>query len=205
MKRNKKSKSTKRGRGVRGNTFSNTPGASVIKYTGPSRLPENVHPEIKTVELHAGGVLTSTAGGVIDTNVSSNTVRTLGDDFSSWAALYREYRVLAIRLEYHPDVIGASIAAILYKPVYSVVDRLDAAAIAAYANVESNTSLRIFTLNTAWFREAKMEDTSEADFISVGADPTSFFVCKYFATGLTATTQYGRFLYRYILQFRTRD
>jgi len=205
MKRSKKSKSSKRGRGGRGTTFSNTPGASVIKYGGPSRLPENVHPEIKTVELHSGGVLTSTAGGVIDTNVTSSTVRTLGDDFSSWAALYREYRVLAIRLEYHPDVIGASIAAILYKPVYTVVDRLDASAIAAYANVESNTSLRIFTLNTTWFREAKMEDTSEADFISVAADPASFFVCKYFATGLTATTQYGRFLYRYICQFRTRD
>jgi len=202
MKR-KQQKSKKRGKALR--NVSNPPGANVIRYTGPSRLPENVHPEIKTVELHNGTLATSSAGGTIDSNVSSGGVRTNGDDFSSWAQLYREYRVLAIRQEFHPDVIGATIASILYKPIYTVVDRLDTSAVAAYANIESNTSLRIFTLNQNWFREAKMEDTMEADFVAVSADPPSTFVIKEFSTGLTASTQYGRFLSRWVVQFRTRD
>jgi len=207
MKRNNQSKKPRRaGRNVNNmRNVSNPPGANVIRYNGPSRLPENVHPEIKTVELHDGVSVTSTAGGVVDANLFSSQVRTLGDDFSSWAGLYREYRVLAVRLEYHPDVIGATVSTLLYKPVYTVVDRLDTSAIAAYANVESNTSLRIFTLNQPWFREAKMEDTSEADFIQVNSDSPSPFGVKFFVTGLTPSTAYGRTLGRWVVQFRTRD
>jgi len=205
MKRNKKQKSARKsGNNMRKNV-SNPPGANIIRYNGPSRLPENVHPEIKTVELHDGSAVTSSAGGVIELNATSSNVRTLGDDFSSWALLYREYRVLAIRLEYHPDVLGATIAALLYKPIYTVVDRLDNSAVGAFTNIESNTSLRIFTLNQPWFREAKMEDTSEADFIAASADSTSPFSIKGFTTGVTATTTYGRILIRWVVQFRTRD
>jgi len=185
--------------------ISNPPGANIIRYNGPSRLPENVHPEIKTVELHDGAVITSTAGGVVDVNLFSSQVRSLGDDFSAWAGLYREYRVLACRLEYHPDVIGATVSTLLYKPVYTLVDRLDTSAVGAYANVESNTSLRIFTLNQPWFREAKMEDTSEADFINISGDSPSPFGIKAFVTGLTPSTSYGRTLGRWVVQFRTRD
>jgi len=179
------------------------PNANVITYSGPSKLPERVEPEIIRVEVHSGGAVTSSGGGVVDTNVTSSTVRTLGDDFSSWAAVYREYRVLSIRVEYHPDVTGASIAAILYKPVYTVVDRLDASASTSYANIESNTSLEIFTLQVPWMREAKMSDTLESNFVSVAQDGAIYSI-KYFSTGLTATTTYGRYLYRYVLEFRTR-
>jgi len=205
MKRNKKSKSRKSGNRSSLSNVSNPPGANIIRYRGPSRLPENVHPEIKTVELHNAFSVTSTAGGVIDINAFSSQVRTLGDDFSSWAALYREYRVLSVRSEFHPDVIGATITSLLYKPIYTVVDRIDTSAVAAFANIESNTSLRIFTLNQPWFREAKMEDTSEADFIAVNTDSPSPFGIKMFTTGVTASTAYGRQLDRWVVQFRTRD
>jgi len=206
MKRNKKSKAGKKAGGRNAlKNINNPPGANIIRYNGPSRLPENVHPEIKTVELHNAFAVTSSAGGVIDINAFSSQVRTLGDDFSSWAGLYREYRVLAVRSEYHPDVIGATVSTLLYKPVYTVVDRIDTSAVGAFANIESNTSLRIFTLNTAWFREAKMEDTSEADFIAVSTDSPSPFGIKMFTTGVTPSTAYGRQLDRWVVQFRTRD
>lgn len=203
-KRKPKQSMRKRGKGSGANPISNPPGPSTIVYRGPSRLPEQVTPEIKTVELHSGASFTSTAGGVVDVNGFSSQVRTLGDDFSSWAALYREYRVLAVRYEFHPNVIGATIGAILYTPIYTVVDRLDTSSVAAYANVESNTSLSIYTLNQKWMREAKMFDISEADFVAVTADGPAYGI-KCFVTGLTASTNYGRSLIRWVVQFRTRD
>lgn len=199
----KKSKTKRKVR--RRSTVNNPPGPDVIVYRGPTRLPETINPEIKTVELHQGGLVSSSAGTIIDSNLSSNGVRSAGDDFSGWAGLYREYRVLGIRFEYHPNIVDAVIAATVYTPVYTVIDRNDTSATGTYANVESNTSLEIFTLQQKWMRQAKMFSTTEANFISVAVDPPSYFVIKFFATGLTASTNYGRYLSRWIVQFRTRD
>jgi len=209
-----KSKKFMKNSGGAGLKFGDTgPGMAVVKYGGPSRLPSSVDPEIKTVELHNYQLVTLPIGtpSVLDLNVSSSTARTLASDFLGWAGLYREYRVLAIRAEFHPvyknspPPFSSNVTA--PQPMWTVVDRDDASAVGAYANILSNTSLRIFALNEPWKREAKMASTEEADFIAVTASPTAFFDIKLFTTsGIDATlaTNLGHLYAFYVVQFRTR-
>jgi len=209
---------SKQGKKVQSNkgNVNNPPGVNMIVYRGPSKLNERVNPEYKTFELHAFAQATTiVTTGAIDLNVSSNTVRTLANDFSSFAALYREYRVLAIRVEFIPmfenDHVGtpATTSAvpppILYFPFVTVIDRDDASAIGLLNNVASNTSLRIFPINCRWMREAKMDSTVEAEFIPVNSDPAAFFAIKFATEGsYAAATNLGIFYYTYIVQFKTR-
>jgi len=183
------------------------PDAKTITYTGPTILPFSVRPPMDVVELHAEGSFNSSAGGIVDTHVSTTTVRTVANDFSEWASVYSEYRTLSIRLEFYSNTPGGPASGLAYAPVYTVITRDSLSTIANYANVVNNSSLRVYGLTQNWVRSAKMDSTEEASFTTVTADPAigESYQIKYFATGLTATTSYGRFIYRYIVQFRTRQ
>jgi len=182
---------------------------NTILYRGKSLLPVAVAPEIRTEQLQIIITATATAGGVLDgiaATASSAAVRSNGADFSSWAAIFREYRTRSVRLEFHPNVqYGVAATPIIFAPVYTVVDRDDASNVGSLSNIQSNNSLRVFALDQAWVRDAKAESTGEADFVSTSADPTKFFDIKVFATGLSANGVYGSFLVRWVLQFKTRD
>lgn len=168
-----------------------------------------MRPEVKTVQLQYSFTATATGAGVIDgiaTYANSAAVRTYGADFADWAALYREYRVRSLRLEYHPNAVNAIAAnPVLFTPCYTVVDRLDASSVASAGNIISNTSLTIFALDQKWARSTKANSTGEANFVAASSDPTNYFVVKTFATGLTNAGLYGVFLVRWIVEFRTRD
>jgi len=204
-KRNNKNKNKTNNQGIPG------PMSQITAYSGPTRLPVSMQPEVRTEQLQIQLPVTSTAGGVIDgfasIGTSSSVVRSVASDFSSWSGLYREYRVLSLRAEYHPNVKDAVpvAGAIIYQPVYSVVDRDDLSAVGAINNIISNSSLELHTLNEPWVRETKMQSIGESNFVGVATDPTSFFVVKIFATGVSASASYGTILVRWLLQFRTRD
>lgn len=168
-----------------------------------------ISPEVKTVQLQYSFSATATGAGVIDgiaTYANSAAVRTYGADFADWAALYREYRVRSLRLEFHPNAINAVAAnPILFTPCYTVVDRLDASSVASAGNIVSNTSLNIVALDVKWMRATRAQSTGEANFVQTSADSASFFTIKVFATGLTNAGVYGVFLVRWVTEFRTRD
>jgi len=182
---------------------------NAILYRGRSILPTSVAPEIRTEQLQVVLAATTSAVGVLDgvgISSSSASVRSNGADFSSWAAVFREYRTRSIRVEFHPNVeYGVATAPVLYSPVNTVVDRDDNSSVGSVSNIQSNNSLRVFAIDQHWFREAKCESTGEADFVSTSADPVKFFTIKVFATGLSNSTTYGTFLIRWVVQFKTRD
>jgi hypothetical protein len=211
MKRNKKQKSglsSARRFGNR-NAQTNGPPATTLVYRGPSRLPTSVTPEIREVSLRAFLSVSSAAAAITDFVLQSNLVRTLGADFSSWASLYREYRVLSLRTDFTPaykEALNGAQQLATGTAVWStVIDRDDASATSGIANVLSNDSLRQFPINTAWYRQAKMNSPGEAEFISVAADPAQFFVIKA-NLGVAAPTAvaWGNFITTWVVQFRTR-
>jgi hypothetical protein len=186
--------------------------AGSVIYTGPSIMPTSITPETDRRELHFEVPATSTAGGVIDGNFTSASgttgVRQSSVQFTSWQ--FREYRVLALRVEYHPSyqncnpLVAAGTNA-LCSTFWSYIDRNDASPSGSYANFIDNSSNRVHSLMVPWVREAKMNEVGESMFISISADFTQYYTIKYFATGLSASTTYGNFYVRWIVEYRTRD
>jgi len=188
---------------------SNGPAANVLVYNGPSLLRTGVVPEIREVSLRSQTTVSTTAAGVTDFVFSSSTVRSNGADFSAWASLYREYRVLSLRSEFTPAYTGTlnnAQALATGTAVWStVVDRDDTSPITALANVISNDSLRQFSMNMRWFRIAKMNSPGEAEFVPIGTDPAQFFVIKA-NVGVAAPTSvaWGIIITTWVVQYRTR-
>jgi len=183
-----------------------------VRYVGPTIMPTSVEPETDRRELHFQLNATSTAGGVIDSNFTSGSgttgARQAAVQFSSWQ--FREYRVISLRVEYHPSYQGCNplVAAgtnAQCAPFWTYIDRNDASGSGALANFIDNSSIRVHTLMQPWTREAKMNETGEAQFVGTTTDFTQYYTIKYFATGLSASTTYGTFYVRWIVEFRTRD
>jgi len=188
---------------------SNGPPANVLVYRGPSLLRTGVNPEIREVSLRAALAFSSSAAALTDVVLTSHTVRTLGADFSSWASLYREYRVLSLRADFTPAYInslnGAQSLATGTAVWTTVIDRDDQSVSSGINNILSNDSLRQFPVNKPWFRNAKMSSPGEAEFISIATDPAQYFVIKA-NLGVAAPTAvaWGYFITTWVVQFRTR-
>lgn len=207
----KKIKSRKRN--SRGVVFTPNENPAMVVYSGPSRMPTRVTPEVTTRELHALVTITSTAGGVIDGNITSafgaNGVRQLATSFTSYSGTWREYRVLSARIEYHPAYINcnpqsAGPANAILVPFWHIVDRDDNSSSASFGNIQDNSSLRIGALMIPFSRDAKMGSVGESQFVETSADNSNYFALKWFTTGVTASTTFGQIFVRWIVEFKTR-
>jgi len=181
-------------------------------YTGPSRLPVTVTPPSIVQELQKFSVAGITSAPSLGLAVSSNDPYALSEVTSYWANLYQEYRVLAVRLEFWPNFVNAinpvfttSNAAGAQATWYTVVTRDDTTP-SSYANLQNDSSLRIFPLNARWFREVKMTGTAESQFTNIGSPPPVPIAIKTFIGSFTMnpTVTFGEFIARYVVEFRTR-
>jgi hypothetical protein len=195
--------------GNRRSPQTNGPPASVLVYRGPSLLRTGVVPEIREVSLRAFLTISTAGAAITDFVFQSNNVRTLGADFSSWASLYREYRVLSLRADYTPayeNSLNTAQALATGTAVWTtVIDRDDASPTAGIANVISNDSLRQFSITRRWFRNAKMNSPGEGEFVINTADPVQYFTIKC-NIGVAAPTSvaWGQIVTTWLVQFRTR-
>lgn len=145
---------------------------------------------------------TSTAGGVINdvyTDVPNNS-----PDWTSAAAIFAEYRVLAMTVNFIPNIQGGNVAAIAYAPLYVVWDTGGVTALASYAAASNFPVTHFRALNQPWAITHKMNGVEEGLFVIVSS-PVVDYSFKLFATGLTAVTNYGRCLVRWHVQFRGRQ
>lgn len=147
--------------------------------------------------------ITSTAGGIL--NSVWNSDPTTGVDWAQFSALYTRYRVLAFEISYCPNVIGATIAAIAYAPIYTVIDNGANTPLTSYAVASAYASNIKFTLNEKWKRVVKMDSVELAAFNSILGSPNSLMQIKEYATGLTVSTNYGQLEENYLIQFQCRQ
>jgi len=213
--RNNNRRRAQTNRGTNSSRDVSGPSVSEIIYRGPSRLPRSLRPDLYTLELHYYQLATSSAGGIFDTNITSNltssNVTGVGvSNANSWGSFsgnYREYRVLAIRADYMPSVRGGlpSPTAIFTQPFGTIVDRDDSSAAAGIANIIANESFRMHSATNAFMRQAKMESVDESAFELVSVSMPGIMTIKSYIAGVGApgAITFGAVHYSWIVQFRT--
>lgn len=185
------------------NTNSSHVSATALRYTGPIiQRADQQNTDLVEMVLIQDLAISSGVGGVISPTFAFNNPSS-ATDWSSAIALYDEYRVLGMRLEYHPNAYTAS-AVSSFAPVYSVIDRDSASALGGYSTAVNYASCKEHSLDRPFSREMKMESSAEAQFFNTSALPTSSGSIKLISTGLSNSTGYGRVSVYYMIQFRGR-
>jgi len=186
------------------------PGAGISTYTGPSRLPVSIRPPSQLVQLNRQIAVALTAATSFGFNVNNGDPEALPiTEFSTWAGLYDEYRVLSIEAEYKPAFVNASTNVATLGgglPWLTVVLRNSGAVPTAAAQLIENSSVEESPVNAPFKRVAKMSSTDEAQLLPINTAPTALFgISGFVIPSAASTTQmYGSILVRYMIHFRTR-
>jgi hypothetical protein len=190
------------------------PGPGQIIYSGPSRLPATISPPTTVVELQktsVPGINSTTSYGVV---VSAGDVYNLSEYTDYWSNLYQEYRVLSVRLEFHPNFENSNSFYSSTAPIfagaqgtwYTMVNRLPETP-TSYADFLNNSSLRITAFNRPFTRTAKMQNSAEADFV-LSSNPPSVQMAISAFIGTFGSNEvlinFGVMFARYIVELRTR-
>jgi len=175
------------------------PSSAVLRYVGPLRVPQE---ELVATDLIADFPISS-SGGVINFTVAD--VPTSSPDWASLQALYAEYRVLAMKVEFNPIVLGATVGSNAYNVLYIVWDAADAAvALTSYTAAANYPVKTCRALNARQTLSHKMSGTVEASFGLTSA--TVFdYAFKCYADTLTAAALYGRMTVTWKVQCRGRQ
>ncbi len=188
---------TKRPR--RQNALSNNPATDALLYNGTLRMAQE---QLAVIDLCYDFAATSSAGGTIADVLGDYPV--LSPDWTSVAAVFGEYRVLDMEVIYVPNVQGSTYSTLVYAPIYVILDLTSTStALTSYASASNYAILQLNALNQRWRMYHRMNGVEEATFVPT-ASATIDYYFKTFATGLTASTTYGRYLIRWKCQFRGR-
>jgi hypothetical protein len=185
----------------RRNSSESIPG---VVYSGPLRVKNAASSEdLTTLELDITAYLTSSAGSSI-ANVYS-TDPTPDTDWASVAAMFVEYRVLAVTIYYTPNYIGFAPAALSYAPIYVVQDRASNTPLVSYGQAASYADVAFNYLMQPWVYTCRMADQDAATFSPIGAAPLKLNFIKLWSTGLSVSQIYGNVITRHLVQFRGRS
>jgi len=176
---------------------------SRIVYNGPVVIPASLE-EQRLFPMNFSFVsnLTTDGAGTLPQTFQAEDVRNAAD-WSSIAATFDEYRVVAVKVTWVP--IKEYSATFRYQPVATVVDRADATALSSYNIAAACESFQLHEGDKKFSRTMKMASVEEAEFLSVLATPTSWGWIKMYATNIipVSTTIY-RFAMTFLVQFRGR-
>ncbi len=181
-----------------------------IEYRGPVSS-RNIKNQDDTYEvlLRVPTDLASNSGGVISNVYDNNPNGTT--DWSSFAATFSEYRVLATMLEFYPSNKSSKTTTVT-KAMAAVVDRASSGTIASFAEAVNYESYQIFSLDDEFVEfgkglkkapVAKMTSTEESDFKTTAA-PTAQWYHKLYSDNLSVSTTYGLVVQTFLVQFRGR-
>ncbi len=174
------------------------PSSSVLRYNGPLQAnPEQLAVFDLVYELPLASIGTSIANVFAD--YPSNS-----PDWTNCTAMFAEYRVLAMTLQYTPLVEGATIGALLYNVLYIVWDASNATApLASYTAAANYPTKRLTSLNARAQISHKMTGVEEATFVNTASTVLDYSF-KLYADTLTNNTTYGRITITYHTEFRGR-
>lgn len=186
------------------------PAATALAYRGPARMPKAAQSdEMITVQLQIINQVTSTAGGTLNNVYDCVTQAQAATDWASIAACYNEFRVLSMQVEFIPwNKYNAPTSSTPYllTPIYSMIDRTSATAVASSAIAAGYGSLKAHEPSTKFMRTVKMDDNEEAQWTDVTSTPaaTSRYYIKLWATGMVTSAITHDALNRLMVQFRGR-
>lgn len=180
------------------------PPIGVQSYKGPI-IPKMMKEEneMYTIPLKFTGVISSTAGGVIDAYYSSDPSSYALAEWTSLATLYGEYRVLGMEVKFAPYNRYSKTTTVC-TPLIVLVDRENpTATLGSYQTAIAHESAVIRTLEDPWTETARMLGVEESQ-LRATSSPTALFSIKFYSDGLSVSTTYGRVFVFLLLQFRGR-
>jgi len=189
----------KKGKNIPGN-YHETPGGQQF-YAGPLRLPGAKDQEnLRTTELSFAFQISSGVGSTITNSIALQLNNF--DEYTSFANLYDEYRLLAADMIFVPNAEKSIQAATLYAPLIMVLDRDASAVLTSYGNGIDYESAVVASLNAQRKISYRMSGSEDALFITNPATVPAWF--KLYAQGLSASTAYGWVFVKGLWQGRAR-
>jgi len=176
--------------------------ASASLYRGPivtgrEKLNQSTH----TVVMSLTGLLQSDSGGVV-TPLAVSSDPTGAVNWSNFAACFDEYRVLGMQFEYYPNDRYDPGLTQHQRPLAVVVDNNGNAALGSYAAAANYESLQMKSTSDPFKRVCNMSSLGEAQFFNTGISPLDQFYIKFYAQGLAVSSEYGRWILHWRVQFR---
>jgi hypothetical protein len=172
--------------------------AELVQFRGPVRNPKSRN-EVSIIRTNivSSSTASSNGSGVIATTYTTNPNGTNG--WSSWVALFDEYRVLALELKYVPlwHTLPSGTAG---GTLLMVVDHDSVAALSSFNNACNYESLKTGSIDRPMTHTYRLDGTLESNFINTSS-PTGLQGVKVYANGLTNSTQYGNFIGTFLIEF----
>jgi len=179
------------------------PGAQV--YRGPVPNSINSANDYIVAELSLTQVLSTTATGSVSSQLAINPTGT--PNFSAYAGLYEEYRVLAARLDYNPIALNFATTQVSTSvPLIVYVSRNSTLAIAStYALAAEYTDRIVVNTSEKWTKFWRMSGSLESQFYNTsGPASVGAFNVVGPANG-TVGINVGYYTITYWTQFRNKD
>jgi hypothetical protein len=197
-----KSKGKNKNRGATG------PGIAAVEYSGPVSIPRaKAGREPVLHYVNTASVLTSSAGGDYTGILTSDC-----HSVSGFLSGYDRYRVLAMEVFFEPysqfNPFGtATGTSIIRQPISCVVDLDDGVAtLASHAAAMNFGTWTVHNLARPFKLEAKASGTALMQLVTTASAPPTLMSFKFYAgTALTASTSYGLFFQRWLVQFYSQD
>ncbi len=158
--------------------------------------------QLTVVDLVYDAPVTSSGTGTIADYI--NDYPQAAADWASLAAVFAESRVLAMEVRFVPNVTGATQGSLAYAPFFVVLDLTSSlTTLTSYTNASNYALSQEHSLNMPWRMFHRMAGVEESTFVPTSSAATDYSF-KTFATGLTASTTYGRYFIHWKCQFRGR-
>lgn len=155
---------------------------------------------LSTVLLSGEAALTANGSGILAAVYDDNP-SVLSPLWTSLAACFDSYRVLAFKVSFKP-LWGTGGATITYwSPIASVIDRDDSAALASYNNAMTYATHKETPGQASFSQLSCAQSPEDMTFLNTGSPSARGWV-KLYSTGNSASITVGRVMVEYLTQFR---
>lgn len=175
-------------------------------YSGPIRLPvkAGMDDRIVRANLVINSALTSNGAGTVSGYFDSGAISS-SIDWSNYAGLYSEYRILGIRFDWVPFYDGSYNASMLQGAgAWAVWHNGSGSVPASLDEVTSQSTYKALRSSTPSSMELRFRGFEELQWITTSSTPT-YGNLRFYISGLTPSTTYGRLMATYLVEFRSRQ
>jgi len=181
------------------------PPAGALVYRGPVPNSINSANDSIVTELSYTQVLSTTGTGSISSQLVINP--SSAPNWTSFAGLYEEYRILAARVDYNPIALNFATTQVATSvPIITYVSRNSTLAIAAtYALAAEFTDRIVTNTSEKWTKFWRMSGSIEAQFVNTSS---TYSVGAFNVVGPasgTVGTNVGYYTLTLWTQFRNKD
>lgn len=153
---------------------------------------------VEVIPLHSVVSIASNALGVMAAEITTNPNTTI--EYASYAARFREYRVLGVEAEWVPN-LKVNTTAIVGAAMLIAQNKSSAFGTpTSYNQLFPMGHAKVQQVFERFKYSIVADDITDLDVGSTAA-PGSEFSFLFYADGLTASTTYGRYFLRWIVQF----